>query len=62
MKTYQIYIQSTQNWTYVYEIEASTSEEAEKLGLVKHEAGVESNDNWLDSDEIQVFQTIEGSL
>lgn len=62
MKTYQVYIESRQSWTYVYEIEAENESEAERMGLEKHEKGVQADDNYLDSEEFECFQTIEGSI
>jgi hypothetical protein len=62
MKTYNVYVQSVQTWTYVYQVDAESIEQAEELGLSKHHKGVESNDNWVDFEDCNVFQTIEGSL
>lgn len=62
MKTYQVYIQSEQTWTYVYEVEAENEEEAHLLGEKRHFDGAESSDNWIDNEDFKTFQTIEGAL
>lgn len=62
MKTYQVYIQSAQTWTYVYEVEAKNEEEAHLLGEKRHFDGGESSDNWIDNEDFLAFQVIEGAL
>ena len=60
MKKFKVY--SSQIVYHVIEVDAESIEQAEELGLSKHHKGVESNDNWVDFEDCNVFQTIEGSL
>lgn len=62
MKTYQVYVSSQQEWTYVYEVEAHTEADAIKRGINVHEQGGESKINWVDGEVSHCFQTIEGNL
>ena len=62
MKTFQVYVSSQQEWTYVYEVEAKTEDEAIKRGMSIHEQGGESKINWVDGEVSHCFQTIEGNL
>jgi hypothetical protein len=59
MKTYNVYIESRQLWTYVYQIQAETEEEAHLLGEKAHFDGEESLENWVDDEDFKTFQTIE---
>jgi hypothetical protein len=62
MKTFQVYVSSQQEWTYVYEVEAHTEADAIKRGMGIHEQGGESKINWVDGEVSHCFQTIEGTL
>jgi hypothetical protein len=59
MKTYNVYIESKQLWTYVYKVEAESEEEAHLMGEKAHFDGVESSENWVDDEDFMAFQTIE---
>ncbi len=48
---YIITIGSVQTWRYVYEVDADSEEEANKLGLEAHRRGEDSIDNWVDGEE-----------
>lgn len=44
---YKVEVNETQHWTYVYEVEAKSSEEASCIAEALHFEGVQSDDNWL---------------
>lgn len=46
-KKYSVQIHETQQWTYVYEVEAFTEDEAQKIAETRHFEGEQSDDNWL---------------
>jgi uncharacterized protein YmfQ (DUF2313 family) len=62
MKTFQVYVSSQQEWTYVYHIKAKTEEDAIKRGMSSHEQGNQPLDSWVDGEVSHCFQTIEGTL
>ena len=47
MPKFTVEIHETQYWTYSYDIEAKSSEEAHHLAETQHFAGLESDDEWL---------------
>ena len=50
-KRYCVTVASVQTWHYVYEVDAESEEQANKLGLEAHRKGEESIDNWVDGEE-----------
>ena len=46
-KKFTVQINETQQWTYVYEVEASSEDEAQKMAERRHFDGEQSDDNWL---------------
>jgi hypothetical protein len=47
MNKFTIEIHETQYWTYSYEVEAKSSEEAHHIAETRHFAGEQSEDEWL---------------
>jgi hypothetical protein len=47
MPKFTIEIHETQNWTYSYDVEAKSSEEAHHIAESRHFSGEQSDDNWL---------------
>jgi hypothetical protein len=58
-KRYQVKIASIQTWSYVYEVEASDEDEADKLALEAHKQGEESVDNWVVGEQFYQIDDIE---
>jgi hypothetical protein len=58
-KRYQVTIASIQTWSYVYEVEASNEEEADKLAMKAHKQGEESVDNWVVGEQFYQIDDIE---
>jgi hypothetical protein len=58
-KRYQASIASIQTWIYVYEVEADSEEEADRLALEAHKQGAESIDNWVDGEQFYQINDIE---
>jgi hypothetical protein len=58
-KRYQVTIASIQTWSYVYEVEASNEEEADKLAMEAHKEGEESIDNWVVGEQFYQIDDIE---
>lgn len=51
-KKFTVQINETQQWTYVYEVEASGWTEAQELAVKRHFDGEQSDDNWLRESEV----------
>ena len=47
MPKFTVEIHETQYWTYSYEVEAKSSEEAHHIAETRHFAGDSSDDEWL---------------
>lgn len=58
-KKFLVSVEETQRWTYVYEVEAYSKEDAELIAQNHHFDGVQSYDNWLDESSVESIRVKE---